>query len=168
VKMTFDENLTPVFDGVAKADADPDTVDLAQRGVLSGFGGIKFGNIPVGDALLGGASATLVSELITGFVGAGVMGALVKLVAGNMLAGAFSGIMGRGATDSARLFITYDAVRDLVPIDQWVGNIMGGVTGAANGNGNNNTVSAAQSAAGVPYTGNGSVVAIDSWLKSAA
>ena len=156
MKMTFDENLTPVFDGVKDAD---ETVGLAQRGVLSGFGGLKFGDIPVGDALLGGASATLVSELITGFVGGGVMGALVKLVAGNMLAGAFSGVMGRGATDSARLFISYDAIRDLVPIDQWVGQLMSGVTGG---------VAQSQPTANVPYTGNGSVIAIDSWLKTAA
>jgi hypothetical protein len=160
MKMTFDENLTPVFDGV-KDEAE--TLELAQRGVLSGFGGMRFGQIPIGDALLGGASATLVSELISGFVGQGVMGALIKLVAGNMLAGAFSGIMGRGATDSARLFITYDAVRDLVPIDVWVSQLLGGVTGQAGAG-----VNQAQPTVDVPYTGNGSVIAIDSWLRTAA
>jgi len=158
MRMTFDENLSPVFED-DKRDSD-DSVALAQRGFLSGFGGVRFGDVPVGDALLGGASATLVSEVISGFIGQGVMGALVKLVAGNMLAGAFSGILGRGATDSARLFITYDAIRDLIPLDQWVSQIMGGVTGAAG-------VAQAQPTADVPYTGNGSVVAIDSWLKTA-
>jgi hypothetical protein len=157
MKMTFDENLSPVFDDVP-GNAEPDSLALAQRGILSGFGGMKFGAIPVGDALLGGASATLVSELISGFVGTGVMGAMVKLVAGNMLAGAFSGMLGRGATDSARLFITYDAIRDLLPLDQWVGQLMGGVTGG---------ITQSQPTAQVPYTGNGSVVAIDSWLKTA-
>ena len=155
MKMTFDENLAPVFEGV---DSDQ-TLEMSQRGVLSGLGGMRFGQIPVGDALLGGASATLVSELIAGFAGQGVMGALVKLVAGNMLAGAFSGIMGRGATDSARLFITYDAMRDLIPLDNWVTQLMSGVTG---------TVKQAQPVADVPYTGNGSVVAIDQWLRHAA
>jgi len=167
MKMTFDpQTLAPILD-----DTPDETLELAQRGVLSGFGGMKFGGIPVGDALLGGASATLVTEVITGFTGPGIMGALIKLVAGNMLAGMFSGVMGRGATDSARLFITYDAIRDIVPIDTWTSQILGGVTGAVgggNGNGNGNAVSAAQSSANVPYTGNGTVTAIDSWLRSAA
>ena len=158
MKGSFDpETLAPVIE---KADGDVDSLEMAQRGLLSGFGGLRFGNIPVGDALLGGASATLVSELITGFVGSGVMGALVKLVAGNMLAGAFSGVMGRGATDSARLFITYDAIRDLIPIDTWTSQIFSGVT---------NPVGA--SPGGTPTsgvnTGNGSVIAIAQWLRNA-
>jgi hypothetical protein len=159
MKIAFDpETLAPVIE---KAD-DVDSLELSQRGILSGFGGMRFGNIPVGDALLGGASATLVSELITGFVGSGVMGALVKLVAGNMLAGAFSGVMGRGATDSARLFITYDAIRDLIPIDTWTAQIFSGVR---------NTVNTGQDSQGTPTTGvntgNGSVIAIDQWLRNA-
>jgi len=161
MKMSFDENLAPVFDGVKK---DDDSLEMSQRGIMSGFGGMKFGNIPIGDALLGGASATLVSELISGFVGQGVMGALVKLVAGNMLAGVFSGIMGRGATDSARLFVTYDAIRDLIPIDVWTQQLMSGVTGGVAG-----AITQEQPApVGTPYTGNGSVVAIDQWLRNAA
>jgi hypothetical protein len=159
MKMTFDENLQPVFDA-GKDGKDADTLELSQRGVLSGFGGLRFGDIPVGDALLGGASATLVSELISGVVGSGVMGALAKLVVGNMIAGAFSGVVGRGATDSARLFITYDAVRDLIPLDTWISQLLGGVTGAVG-------VPQTQAAASVPNTGNGSVIAIDSWLQSA-
>ena len=165
MKLTFDpETLTPIFDG---AKESTESLDLAQRGIMSGFGGMKFGNIPIGDALLGGASATLVTEVISGFVGTGITGALVKLVAGNMLAGMFSGVMGRGATDSARLFITYDAIRDIVPIDTWTSQILGGVTGAVGGgnaNGNGNSVAAAQNL----NTGNGSVIAIDHWLNSAA
>jgi hypothetical protein len=162
MKMTFDENLSPVFEG---ADDSGDksagsSLELAQRGLFGGFGGMRFGGIPVGEALVGGASATLVSELISGTIGTGVMGALVKLVAGNMLAGVFSGVMGKGATDSAQLFLTYDAIRDLVPIDQWVSQLLGGVTG---GVGQSQGVTAQ-----VPYTGNGNVVAIDEWLKSAA
>ena len=163
MKMTFDENLQPVFDGVKDEGQPADAVALAQRGIMSGFGNLRFGDIPVGDALIGGASATLVSELVTGFVGGGVMGALVKLVAGNMLAGAFSGILGRGATDSARLFISYDAIRDLVPIDKWVEQMLGGVRGGVRGG----VGPLAQPTAEVPYTGNGNIVAIDSWLQHA-
>ena len=161
MKLTFDpDTLTPIFND---APASTENLDLAQRGIMSGFGGVKFGNIPVGDALLGGASATLVTEVISGLVGTGITGALVKLVAGNMLAGMFSGVMGRGATDSARLFITYDAIRDLIPIDTWTSQLMGGVMGGGNGNGNG-AVNAAQNL----NTGNGSVIAIDHWLNSAA
>ena len=161
MKLTFDpDTLAPIFDGGTEST---ENLDLAQRGIMSGFGGLKFGNIPLGDALLGGASATLVTEVISGFVGTGITGALVKLVAGNMLAGMFSGVMGRGATDSARLFITYDAIRDLIPIDTWTSQLMGGVMGGGNGNGNG-AVNAAQNL----NTGNGSVIAIDHWLQSAA
>lgn len=158
MKIAFDDNLNPIVDNQEGVDS----LELAQRGILSGFGGLRFGQIPVGDALLGGASATLVSELISGFVGQGVMGAMVKLIAGNMLAGAFSGVMGRGATDSARLFITYDAIRDILPLDVWVNQLLGGARGAVGQSQGQPNV------AQVPYTGNGAVIAIDEWLKTAA
>ena len=162
MKIAFDKDtLEPVATG------DGQALELSQRSLLSGFGGLRFGDLPVGDALIGGASATLVSELIGGFIGTGIVGALVKLVAGNMLAGAFSGVLGRGATDSARLFITYDAIRDLLPLDVWVNNLLTG-NGIGNGNGNGTMgQSQGQNVASVPYTGNGSVIAIDEWLKRA-
>jgi hypothetical protein len=156
MKLSFDpETLAP------QIDAEEPTVDMAQRGFFSGLGGAKIADIPVGDALLGGASATLVTEVVDGFIGGGVMGAMVKLVVGNMAAGLFSGVLGRNATDSARLFITYDAIRDLIPVDQWTRQLVGGVGGAAG-------VAQSQPPVNVPYTGNGSVLAIDEWLQRAA
>tara|TARA_R100001086_G_scaffold217162_1_gene133505 strand:- start:3654 stop:4130 length:477 start_codon:yes stop_codon:yes gene_type:complete len=156
-QITFDpETLAPIINSEPTSEAQ--SLELHQRGILSGLGGTRIANIPIGDALIGGASATLVTELVSGFTGqSGVMSALIKLVAGNLLAGAFSGILGKGATDSTRLFITYDAIRDLIPLDAWVQQIMGGVG-----------VSQSQPVAEVPYTGNGSVIAIDEWLRSAA
>jgi hypothetical protein len=156
LKLTFDKDtLAP------QIEETPETLDMAQRGFFSGLGGAKIMGAPIGDALLGGASATLVTEVIDGFVGGGVMGALAKLVVGNMAAGMFSGVLGKNATDSARLFITYDAIRDLLPVDQWTRQIVGGV-GTATG------VGQSQPPVNVPYTGNGSVLAIDEWLQRAA
>jgi hypothetical protein len=158
MKLTFDpETLAPQIED----QEETPTLGMAQRGFFSGLGGARIGDIPVGDALLGGASATLVTEVVDGFVGGGVMGALVKLVVGNMAAGMFSGILGKNATDSARLFITYDAMRDLVPVDSWTRQLVGGVTQAQGG------VSPHTPPVQVPYTGNGSVLAIDEWLRQA-
>jgi len=152
MKLTFDpDTLEP------QIEDKKETLDMAQRGFFSGLGGAKIGDIPVGDALLGGASATLVTEVVDGFVGGGVMGAMVKLVVGNLAAGMFSGVLGRNATDSARLFITYDAIRDLIPVDQWTRQLVGGVG-----------IAQSQPPVQVPYTGNGSVLAIDEWLQRAA
>jgi hypothetical protein len=157
MKLSFDpETLAPKIE-----ETEDSTVDMAQRGFFSGLGGAKIGDIPVGDALLGGASATLVTEVVDGFVGGGVMGAMVKLVVGNLAAGMFSGVLGRNATDSARLFITYDAIRDLIPVDQWTRQLVGGVGIGGSG------VDQSQPPVNVPYTGNGSVLAIDEWLQRA-
>jgi len=156
MKLSFDpETLAPQIDS-----SETETVDMSQKGLFAGLGSAKIMGAPIGDALLGGASATLVTEVIDGFVGGGVMGAIAKLVVGNMVAGMFSGVLGRPATDAARLFISYDAIRDLIPVDQWTRQLVGGVGGAAG-------VAQSQPPVNVPYTGNGSVLAIDEWLQRA-
>jgi hypothetical protein len=157
MKLSFDpETLAPKIE---EGEATPN-VDLAQKGLFAGLGDTKLGGIPIGPALLGGASATLVTEVIDGIVGGGIMGALAKLVVGNMAAGMFSGFLGRPATDAARLFISYDAIRDILPVDQWTRQLVGGIGGAAG-------VAQSQPPVNVPYTGNGSVLAIDEWLQRA-
>ena len=156
MKLSFDpETLAP------QIEQSEETVDLAQKGLFAGLGSAKIMGAPIGDALLGGASATLVSEVIDGFLGGGVMGAMAKLVVGNMVAGMFSGVLGRPATDAAKLFISYDAIRDLIPVDTWTRQLVGGIGGTAG-------VAQSQPPVNVPYTGNGSVLAIDEWLQRAA
>jgi hypothetical protein len=162
-KITFDPNtLAPIVEQ-GEEESDP-KMELHQRGILSNFGGLRFGNIPVGDALIGGSAASLVSELTDAFTPGDntVVSALIKIVAGNLLAGAFSGILGNNATSAARLLVTYDGIRDLIPLDSWIREILDPIKKNAN-------VGQSQPPVNVPYgPGQRDVMSLDNWMATAA
>ena len=123
LKITYDENRKPVVsdDG---AEAKP-----AMASMSSGF--TAFG-IPVGDAFLGGAAATVISEvsggLLTG-LSSGALGTYGPPVTKLAAAWLVHKYWKSGAGNAAAMFLTYDAIRDLLPID----NILKGITGKVAG-----------------------------------
>jgi hypothetical protein len=168
-KITFDpETLAPVVEQ-GNEESDP-KLELHQRGILSNFGGLRFGNIPVGDALIGGTAASLVSELTDAFTPKDntIVSALIKIVGGNLLAGAFSGILGNNATSAARLLVTYDGLRDIIPLDGWIREILDPIKKAVPVK-PNGVVGQSQPPVNVAYgPGQRDVMSLDNWMASAA
>jgi len=161
MNIQFDEQLKPVVNA-------PETKELAleQRGLLGGLERVSIGDVKVGHALLGGATATVISEIISGLSpGLGGGGMNNNLVAGVMKIGAagvfgkaLSGVVGRESSQAAMLFLAYDAMRDVIPLDQWINQLLGR-TGIST---NQGSVSAAQNI----NTGNGASTEVGAWLAA--
>jgi len=79
--------------------------------------------------------------------------AVIKIIAAGFLAKPLAGVVGKPATDAALLFLTYDAVRDIIPLDNWIRNFFPGGGGS---------VATEQSM----NVGNGTAADVTSWLQS--
>lgn len=107
----------------AKDPGKPEEVAMSD-----GLAGTKVMGLPVGEALLGGAGAVLFSEVVGGFLPTqpGIMSAVVK-GAGAWAAQRFvKGPIGQ----TAALFLTFDAILELLPVDQWVRGLTQGISKA--------------------------------------
>lgn len=93
---------------------------------------VEIAGIPLGEAALGGGSALLLSELTDGLVAPHLPQVPVAAIKG---AEAFvmhrygHKAIGAGGARVATLFLTYDAVRSLVPLEDWVKKLVETITG---------------------------------------
>lgn len=93
--------------------------------------------IPLGEAVLGGGSALIVAELTDAIVTPRLPNVPVAAVKG---AEAFimsrwgHRVFGAGGARIATMFLTYEAVRALIPIDDWVKQLIARITGGGGGN----------------------------------
>lgn len=154
VRITYDDQMRPVVqateepgDGGGRAPlaqaldgvsprvraqieellAEGEKAPLGQQGFISGLSDFRIAGVPIGLGLVGGTAATLISEVVEGLVPAergDVLAAVVKLAAGGALAGPLSGFLGRQAAEVAMTFLAFDAARDLIPLDDWVRNLV--------------------------------------------
>ena len=95
----------------------------ALEGLLKRASEVEVFDIPLGDAVVGGSLAILTSEVTDAFLLPRiptVPAALVK--AGEALAMVKWGpkLVGNHAAKVAALFLTYEAVRTVVPLDTWI------------------------------------------------
>lgn len=115
-----------------KPESEVPVAQMEQARILGGIENIQVFGIPVGTALLGGTTAFLVSEILDGVIDQGSTTAgLVKLAASGAIIPVFGGMFGREATRSAAMFLAYDAFRNLLPIDDWIGDLVGNLTPGA-------------------------------------
>ncbi|MEX2599278.1 MAG: hypothetical protein WD533_06445 [Dehalococcoidia bacterium] len=132
----------------AAAAQDVPVAEMAQArgGLLGGLGDIQIFGVEVGRALGGGSIALLASEVIDGFLNVAkdadgriidqqqaIMSGLVKLTAGGFLTQFVSGFVGRDLSNTAALFLAFDAVRDILPLDDLVRNLLGFLPGRNGG-----------------------------------
>lgn len=147
----FEEFLRGKFQSDQKEGA---TAHMAQQGgILGGIEGIEVFGVPVGQALAGGTIALLASELVDGVIGGtnlpgndNVTGGLVKLAAGAVIAQSLGGFIGRSAANTAATFIAFDAMREILPLDNLIRDLLGAFGGGGNGSAAQRAAPAAQGA----------------------
>ena len=108
---------------------------MALEGIAEQIKGIEIAGIPLGEAALGGGSALVVSELTDVFIiprlgQTQIPGFVVK--AGEALVMVKWGhkVIGADGARVAALFLGYEAVRSLIPMEAWIRNAIRRVAGA--------------------------------------
>jgi len=122
------QEIEATLSRIEQKQEEPEEKKIEQK-QFEGIMAIRIADIPLGEALVGGGLALIVSELVDAFfapikakieekVGWGE--AIVKL--GTAYAVKRFRIMGR-AGDIAVLFLAYDVVRSVVPLEEWIKGI---------------------------------------------
>ncbi|MBA7559165.1 hypothetical protein ES708_00779 [subsurface metagenome] len=112
----------------AKAEASTENKEEIEHEQLGGIMATEIMGIPLGQALIGGGVALIVSELVDGIIGGAVkerMGvewaeALIKGGSAWAVKAWGPGILGAKAADTAALFLAWEAIRSIIPIDNWI------------------------------------------------
>ena len=139
-------DLRALPDGqIKKADllSSEEKGKLEQRteaGILAPITDIEVFGMPLGQAAVGGGIALFATELIDAFITAPPEGVpmtrvLVKGVAGFAMVQFLSGPLGPDAAKVAAMFLGFSLLRDLLPIDQWIRNLVKGIKGGQGGGG---------------------------------
>lgn len=116
MELSFNEELKPIV-----IDDDVETATMEQRAILGGLDSLKFGGVKVGTALVGGTVASIMSETVDGVVGGtGLLSAVAKLGVASFLLPVLKGFVGSEGISQAQMFVAYDVVRQVLPIDNLV------------------------------------------------
>lgn len=107
-------------------------MEQAMAGILAPITQIEVFGMPLGEAAIGGGLALFTTELIDAFItkppdGVPFTRVLVKGVAAFAMVNFLSGPLGGGAAKTAALFLGFSLIRDLLPIDDWIRNIVKGI-----------------------------------------
>jgi len=91
----------------------------------------EFQGIPIGQAVAGGFVAIFASELVDGFMGnmQAWQRGLVKLGVAAVFGLWGKRLLGSTGSKAVALLLTFDAIRDLSPIDAWADQLAEGITG---------------------------------------
>lgn len=119
--------------------------------------------IPLGEAVLGGGSALIVSELTDAIITPRLPNVPVAaLKAGEAFVVSRWGhrVVGAGGARIATLFLTYEAIRALIPLDDWIKQLIERITGSIGGGGGVETTSSSESSPS-STGGNGRVDGMD-------
>jgi hypothetical protein len=108
-------------------------LDMRQTHLFGGLAKLEVFGVPVGSALGGGTVALLTSEILEATLpdnSSNITRGLLKLLAGGAMVQFMSGLVGKGLSRTAATFLAFDATRDLIPLDQWIRNLINTVTPA--------------------------------------
>ena len=113
---------------LAEKKDEPSIIEHEQ---LAGLTKIEIAGIPVGQALIGGSVALLVSELVDGIIGGAIKDKLGVTWGPAIIKGGSAwaakrwlpGVIGAKAADTAALFLAWEAIRSLIPIDTWISGL---------------------------------------------
>jgi len=135
---TLDAKLAELGEKLPKAIV-PDEVktkaELEQAGALEGISRMKVWDIPLGQALVGGFTSVVVSELVDGFLAtqSNTIKGVVKLVAAGVAIKWGGRLLGKTGAGALAILLAYDGIRQLLPIDEWAGRVSGAVVSRTGG-----------------------------------
>jgi hypothetical protein len=109
---------------------DPDA-ELEARGFFDDIMNFEFQGIPVGQAAVGGFAAIFASELVDGFMAdmQPWQRGLVKIAVAGVSLKFGKRFLGSTGSKAVALLLTFDAIRDLSPIDSWADQLAEKITG---------------------------------------
>ena len=105
----------------------------AVVGIANKIREVKIVGIPIGEAVLGGGSALVLAELTDALVAPRLPTVNVAFIkAGETYAMHRWGhkAFGAGGARVATLFLGYDTVRTLIPLESWIKDVIAKITGA--------------------------------------
>ena len=140
-KLVTMEDVQKLFEAQPKAEVI--TTEEAEKevaehertmtGVFDQALNFEVAGIQVGKAAVGGFAAIFASELVDGFASTqseNVRG-MIKIGVGWGMVAFASKWLGKTLTTSAALFLTFDALRDLTPLNEWAANLADKITGTS-------------------------------------
>jgi hypothetical protein len=142
---TFNSDMTSKFDAkLAEIDErikppevedNGEDAEVAKEGAVEGIAKMKVWDVPLGEGLLGGGMAVFASELVDGFFASQSSTTLgfIKLVASGVIVKWGGKLLGSTGSKAAAVILAYDGIRQIVPLDEWVGNLVGGITDRTGG-----------------------------------
>lgn len=123
----FDAKLAEIEEKLTPKAEDPGP---APEKAMEGITKMEFWDIPIGQALVGGFSAVVASELVDGFFAAQQPMTLgvIKLAGAGVLAKWGDRLLGSTGSKAAAIILAYDGIRQIIPLDEWAGRLTGAVT----------------------------------------
>jgi len=123
-------DLGKAFEPESKADPEQEAV-LERKGFFDDIMSFEFQGIPIGQAAVGGFVAIFASELVDGFMAnmQNWQRGLVKLAVAAAVGMWGKRLLGKTGSMAVALLLTFDALRDLSPIDTWADQLASGITG---------------------------------------
>ncbi len=111
--------------------------DKAEMEQLGGITKLEVWDIPLGQALVGGFTAVVASELIDGFLAAqsSTIKGFVKLVGAGVAVKWGSRLLGSTGAKAVAILLAYDGLRMIIPMDEWANRLATGVSGIMPGKG---------------------------------
>ena len=107
---------------------------MPLEGIAKKISDITILDMPIGDAALGGATSLIVAELTDAFV----VGRLptvpvvaIKAAEAFVMSKYGHKLIGTQGARMGALFLTWEAIRALVPIDTWISNLISSVAGGS-------------------------------------
>ena len=104
---------------------------IMEEGALAGIMKTDVMGVPLGQAAVGGFIAIFATELIDGLLPAQppMVKGLAKLVGAGAMVKWGGKLVGREAAKIVALLMTFDAIRDLTPLDKWASGLANSVSG---------------------------------------
>jgi hypothetical protein len=133
IKTTYTVDKGP--EKVAVVATKEQVAEMADAGIAK----MEIMDLPLGQVLIGGSVAVLASELVDGFLASqkayvrGGAKLVVAWVANKYLKKVK--FIGADGAKAVALLLTFDAVRDIIPIDSWMQSIAGKISGAVTNKG---------------------------------
>ena len=131
------ENTSQTLDLVRREDGNwtftmPEVADMEKAGMLDSVESNKVLGIPLGDAVVGGGLALILSDLVTAVLNPtslGVPAGATQLVLAWLVANYGKKWLGQSTANLSAAFLAFEGIRDIIPIDTWLTKALSRIKG---------------------------------------